>query len=217
MRSTTILLLILIIYSGCTRKSYVTEKPIEAGKCFEKCFIKDSHEYGIEVERPEYSFHYTGNNIYQEGIEVLLYELAPATTKWIKKKADKNCLSANPDDCLVWCLTETPAQHKEIYVVTDTTKIKEWKEPKVKRRKIWKQAYRKTEWKEVLCTEHPEFPELILTIQEALIDLSYDIEGRLEENFGPKTQAAIIQFQKENDLPLGQLDLETLDLLGVAY
>ncbi len=27
--------------------------------------------------------------------------------KWVKKKADQNCLSANPEDCLVWCLVET--------------------------------------------------------------------------------------------------------------
>jgi hypothetical protein len=41
-------------------------------------------------------------------------ETAPASTKWVKKKADKNCLSANPDDCLVWCLVETPAQFKTV-------------------------------------------------------------------------------------------------------
>ena len=36
-------------------------------------------------------------------------ETKPASTKWVKKRADANCLSANPDDCLVWCLVETPA------------------------------------------------------------------------------------------------------------
>ena len=36
-------------------------------------------------------------------------EVAAASSKWVKKKADKNCLSANPEDCLVWCLVETPA------------------------------------------------------------------------------------------------------------
>ncbi|NJN77311.1 MAG: peptidoglycan-binding protein [Saprospiraceae bacterium] len=41
-------------------------------------------------------------------------EIAPATTKWVKRRADKNCLSANPDDCLVWCLVEVPAQYETI-------------------------------------------------------------------------------------------------------
>jgi len=41
-------------------------------------------------------------------------EVKPASTKWVKKKADRNCLSANPDDCLVWCLVEEPAQFRTV-------------------------------------------------------------------------------------------------------
>jgi len=41
-------------------------------------------------------------------------ETSPASTKWVKKKADRNCLSANPEDCLVWCLVEVPAQYRTI-------------------------------------------------------------------------------------------------------
>ncbi len=41
-------------------------------------------------------------------------EVKPASTKWVKKKADANCLSANPDDCLVWCLVEVPAEYQTI-------------------------------------------------------------------------------------------------------
>lgn len=41
-------------------------------------------------------------------------EIRPATTKWIKKQADATCLSADPDDCLVWCMVEIPAEFKTI-------------------------------------------------------------------------------------------------------
>ena len=41
-------------------------------------------------------------------------EIKPVSTKWVKKKADANCLSANPDDCLVWCLVETPAEYQTL-------------------------------------------------------------------------------------------------------
>ena len=41
-------------------------------------------------------------------------EISPATTKWTKSKADKNCLSADPNDCLVWCLVEVPAQYQTV-------------------------------------------------------------------------------------------------------
>jgi len=30
-------------------------------------------------------------------------EIAPASTKWVKRKVDVNCLSADPNDCIVWC------------------------------------------------------------------------------------------------------------------
>jgi len=42
-------------------------------------------------------------------------EIRPAGTKWIRKKADRNCLGADPDDCFVWCLVEVPAQYQDIY------------------------------------------------------------------------------------------------------
>jgi Putative peptidoglycan binding domain len=32
----------------------------------------------------------------------------------VKKRADASCLSANPDDCLVWCLVETPAEYQTV-------------------------------------------------------------------------------------------------------
>ncbi len=39
-------------------------------------------------------------------------ETKPASTKWVKKSATANCLSANPDDCMVWCLVETPPEYQ---------------------------------------------------------------------------------------------------------
>lgn len=48
------------------------------------------------------------------------YELVPdvveiraASTRWVRKKADRDCLGADPEDCFVWCLVETPAQFVE--------------------------------------------------------------------------------------------------------
>jgi hypothetical protein len=56
----------------------------------------------IEVSQPKYE-------TVTERVEV-----KPASTKWVKKKADASCLSANPDDCLVWCLVEVPAEYQTI-------------------------------------------------------------------------------------------------------
>ncbi len=40
--------------------------------------------------------------------------IAPSSTKWVRGKADPNCVSANPNDCMVWCLKEIPAQYKKV-------------------------------------------------------------------------------------------------------
>lgn len=42
-------------------------------------------------------------------------EVRPPGTKWIRKKSDRDCLGADPDDCFVWCLVEVPAQYQTIY------------------------------------------------------------------------------------------------------
>lgn len=39
----------------------------------------------------------------------------PAHTKWVETVGDKNCLSADPKDCIVWCLVEVPNEYKTVY------------------------------------------------------------------------------------------------------
>lgn len=41
-------------------------------------------------------------------------EKLPTTTKWVKRHSDKNALSADPDDSMVWALVEVDASGKEI-------------------------------------------------------------------------------------------------------
>ena len=38
----------------------------------------------------------------------------PASTKWVETKGDKTCLSADPKDCIVWCMVEIPATYKTV-------------------------------------------------------------------------------------------------------
>ncbi|MBK8443299.1 MAG: hypothetical protein IPL35_07760 [Sphingobacteriales bacterium] len=40
--------------------------------------------------------------------------VAPATTKWVRGEANANHVSANPDDCRVWCLKEVPAEYRTV-------------------------------------------------------------------------------------------------------
>ncbi len=50
--------------------------------------------------------------VYETVTEQVL--VAPATTKWVRGEANANCVSANPDDCRVWCLKEVPAEYRTV-------------------------------------------------------------------------------------------------------
>jgi len=41
-------------------------------------------------------------------------EIKPASERWIREKVDRNCLSPDPNDCLIWCKVEEPAEFKII-------------------------------------------------------------------------------------------------------
>ena len=273
--------------------------------------------------------------------EIFEIEVQAATKKWVKQKADKNCLSADPEDCLVWCLvdvpavnekctrkvkkgcpygyedngafcikrTPTPPKTKTIEVVTceeaatfekavaivdkfervpvelleeaaryekiveepvyETIKRKvlvtpakldstyhdpiiktitlqvEEKtvtgiitrtpaveescektlcvEPEVKTRdhgpeykEVTKIEIKKgefTSWEEVLCPVDVN-NYTIMQLQHALRERGYD-PGPADNLLGDKTKAALTRYQKENDLPVGQLDMKTLTTLGI--
>ncbi|MBC7776919.1 MAG: peptidoglycan-binding protein, partial [Phycisphaerae bacterium] len=268
-------------------------------------------------------------------------ETKSASTKWVKKQADANCLSANPDDCVVWCLVEMPAEYKSITkrvnkgcndsgkpdagcIITievpakmGTRTVQKMKTPAITREEIVPAEYRTfsirmvktpattreeiipaanvptkkqfiktpatireedipaeyvtvtkqvvkspattrieevpaetqtvtvrvvktpatirseeipaettpvtrrnlvnpgnfSQWREVLCGEKVT-GYTIRQIQIALNKAGYNV-GTPDDELGPRTKAALTKFQKDRNLPVGNLDLETLKALGV--
>jgi hypothetical protein len=165
----------------------------------------------------------------------------PATTKWQKGKADANCLSANPADCQVWCLVEVPAVYRkvtkkvlktpastreelvpaEVKVVERKVLLEPAKTNRVEVPATYKTVMKKVlakkggyqEWREVLCADKLD-EQRILAIQKALKSEGYD-PGPLDNVFGTKTKEALIKFQQDKGLPVGNLNMETLKALGV--
>ena len=275
--------------------------------------------------------------------EAYYIEVAAATQRWVKRQAEGNCLSDDPEDCMVWCLeevpavmekcvrkvrkdcpygyedngeycyrkTNTPTETKNYEVITCVedarfeknsrsvekkvdvdievlacaatyTKVVEEAEIEVIARRvivepagldsiymepvyetkaltIEEQRVRGTitgtpaveesctkqlcvepdviteyhepiyktvtkikinegsfsEWQEVLCSSEVN-SYTIGQIQHALYDRGYN-PGPIDNAMGKKTKTALIQFQKRNGLPVGQLDLKTLKALGLNY
>lgn len=47
-------------------------------------------------------------------VETEKVEVRPSSTKWVETVGDQNCLSADPKDCIVWCMVEIPAEYKTV-------------------------------------------------------------------------------------------------------
>lgn len=236
----------------------------EPGKCYAKCIMPDVYEtreeqvlvkeksYQMEIIPADFKEVYdtivikpASKKIIEVPAEYEIVEervkVADATTKWVKGKADKNCLSADPDDCRILCLVEVPAQYKTVTkrVIKTPTSTKEIVIPaeyKVVKKKVMVNAastkqieipaeYKTvvknvlvkaggwSDWKEVLCANQVT-QKKIRSIQMALAALGYD-PGPADNVLGPKTRKALLQYQKDNDLPQGNLNKETLKALGV--
>ena len=97
----------------------------------------------------------------------------------------------------------TPRSFEQVKVPAETTTIK---------RAILIREGGFMEANEVLCKD--QYPMYISKLQQRLKDLGLfeeSINGRLNK----ATKNAVIAFQAKNDLPLGQLDYKTLNLLGL--
>lgn len=211
-----VLLFSLLLYS-CTPIYYPTDSlsnktigdkmPNKPGSCYAKCFIPNKYE----TETLSYA-KYTGDKNDDPNVEKIVVQEGVKTTRWVKKKADKNCLSSNPDDCLVWCLVEDVEDEIVRFAVKDTTLTTDfiWIEEE-KKNLVSKGGF--TEWREVVCANElsSKFYE---NITSALIENGFQLNP-LNNSASQEFKAALIKYQENNYLPVGQIDFETLQSLNI--
>lgn len=159
---------------------------------------------------------YTGNENEEEDveIEILEMELQPATTKWVRQKADRKCLSPDPNDCLVWNLVEVSAVTEVYKIVIDTTQTDNYDIQKVELRKLARQGGF-TAWETVLCPADITL-NVINQVQDALRERGY-YEDDGSNTLDGTTKAGLVAFQKDNGLPIGNLDMKTVNMLNINY
>lgn len=213
-----IYILVFILMSSCSTSSYypvqrgsntIGGMPTDPGKCFAKCMIPDK----VDIDSL-FVLVYTGDDFEAKGIKKKKIILQEGSTKWVRRKADRNCMSSNPDDCFVWCLIDEDRVVEEVYEVTDTILVREYEQKIFEKKKIVKKGGL-TEWREVICNNDVT-PDLFKKVQTALLDKGYDIGPQgIDGIVSRETKEALVKYQKDNGLPVGQLDVETLEALGV--
>lgn len=209
--------LMLIVFYSCSSTSSVADRsydhlgmPSAPGKCYAKAMMSDQYETSI-VEYVEYTGNAEEENVEVEWVEEAVVE---RSTKWEKRRADKNCLSKNPEDCMVWCLVETPAQTIRYLTVKDTSITSNYRIVEEEIKVITKPGGF-TEWKEVIC-QSDQTPEFYSSLLQALFREGYKVDPN-STIFNQLSKNALVKYQKDNNLPAGQLDMETLDALGVKF
>lgn len=219
------------------REEQVIDKP--ATFKIEKIAARYETVYDTLIVKPATVKTVTIPATYETVTEKVL--VTPARQEWVKGKADVNCLSQNPKDCEVWCLKEisavyetktrkiekTPATTREEQVpaITKVMPRKKLIEParenKIEIPATYKTVAKKVlvekggyqEWREVLCDQDVTDTR-IKQIQEALRREGYD-PGPIDNMMGSKTKDALIKFQQDKGLPVGNLNIETMSALGV--
>lgn len=177
MRFIFVLFSLFIFFGGYSQSEILHSD--EVGKCYKDCNI--SHY-------PEHA---------QYDTTIVEIEKIPSSSNWVKRKADRNCLSQNPDDCMVWCLVDTPAVMDTIHkidVIIDEN--------------LTAQA-------EVLCPEEAS-EELFMSIYNHLYANGYSdkLKKKDQKNFN-KIRKAYTLYQMENQMPLGGLNMKTLRHMGL--
>ncbi len=99
----------------------------------------------------------------------------------------------------------TPESTRDITIPAEYTTVNE--------RRLVKQGGF-TVWTEILCAERTTSSK-VRQVQEALSAKGYN-PGPIDGVMGLKTQTALKQYQTDKGLPLGNLNIETLNSLGVS-
>lgn len=195
-----------------------TLPPSVPGKCFAKALVSGnttSQSMPVEKEYPLY----TGPENPKIKFKSVRHYFTPPSTKWVKKRSDRKCLSQDPDDCMVWCLVEVPSDdYIDLEVLKKPRKVSEeyveWKRYVTKAVEPSQEngvAY--TEWVEVIC-ESKIRAELMDEFAIRLIALGYE-DIPLNGTASRKLKDALRAYQKEHHLPIGQFCKATFYALGL--
>jgi hypothetical protein len=202
MRLLTIFFLLMRII--CSAQNENSQKQDIDSKCFSKCnlatdFVSDK-DYKIAL--------FTGTN--PEGIDLDTVEfMGLPSLKWVKKGVDRNCVSNDPEDCLIWCLIEVPIQVDTIYLLRD---IKQTNQFYLRDLNDYFEI-NKSEivlWIQSICPEKVN-QKFINSLAKSLTKKGYaPLNWKENDPFTPELMDVLIQFQKDKKLPIGEFDIKTL-------
>jgi hypothetical protein len=173
----------------------------------------------------EYTFNNQKANLL---IKRKIYQ-KPATSQWEKKNRNENCISRNPEDCVIWSWVNTPITYSQVYInpkipndsldidVKDDFMIQTsgiFLNSKTYNSRIQKVEVIQTEITEVICANKIT-TELIHQVEQFLMDEGYELKFSNTDKLNLQTKSTLEDYQHDNNLPIGHLNIPTLENMGI--
>lgn len=210
MKKLSLVFLLSLLFSISNYAQHESDYPTERnpGSCYAKCLMPDELGF-VEKQLPVSTEKGDSSDSDELSVQVV-----PATTNWVKKKSNKNCQSADPEDCMIWCLIEVPAQFETYYVVKDTIANPNFELHTFKVQEIVKKGGFMA-WQEVVCNNGIT-PRFLNDLAASLSQKGYPTSSVGKNGVMSKgLKSALVKYQKANYLPIGSLDFVTLRSLGM--
>jgi len=192
--SILILILILLFLISINLCAQVVGEP---NKCYVICEVT-SYEY--EMIDKEVAV-YTGKEMEGIELETVKIKVKEGITKWVKNEKNNQ-----------YELKEEGAEYEELVILKDLTKSDNYYLDNVEVKTVV-DTEKAEEWREVVC-ENKISEALIYEIQMKLEDKGYEINP-MDGELNHSTNRALTRFQKEHNLPIGNMNVETLKKLKI--
>lgn len=177
------------------------------GKCYAKCLNPPI----LEEYTTQYIV-YTGNEpIEKIGYEVKTIEVVPAHQIFEKQRIP-DCYSTAEDGCISKVLVTKPAEFIKLKLLTDTTQTPNYEIRSIVAKRLVENASSQN-WEEILCANKVT-EKIINSIRTALSEKGYQFTSQ-QPQIDSEVKSALLDFQKKYNLPQGNLNLKTLEALGV--
>ena len=169
----------------------------EPGKCYAKCQLPD------EFEEDEQTFKmYIGE--VNDAVQLdSIYFSVDYNGDWIYEGAE--------DELSFEQLDKKANFEKIVFLVSDEQQT-DYVEETIVYKKLVHQGT--IEWKEILCGNKLD-SDVLIKIQLALMQKGYLDEAKPITKFSTEIKTALREYQRDFSLPMGQLDVETLEALGI--
>lgn len=214
MKTSISCLFCILIYFCCSAQENATEYlymgsiPIPKDRGGNPCYTRYIAPEVYEIQTNRYPI-YTGDEATEEvSIHTKSIQTSAPKAEWVKQSD-----TADPDKYYA-VYTLIPGVFEEIKILLDTTQSDNYVIMDIDEEVLIHKKGRE-EFIEVVCGA--QFNEKLIIMLQNALGLKGYYTGPISKKMDPETRNALSEYQKDNSLKVGSMELETFRFLGIVY